>query len=353
MGYPAISSDVIADYNVGCEVLGSGGGGTPTPMSIALAELLNDGSLPLLDELPDDAQVCAVGAMGGPSVFAERLPSGAEYRVARDLLVRMGMPKPTLLLPVETAGMNGTYAAYIALLEGIPLFDGDLMGRALPKLEQTSLAAESSIGSAVLVTPSEEAIFVESDSTETIERIMRAALPACGGWGLFVTKPLSAAELTGRVVTGTVSRALGMGKALRRLPPWARGPQIATALAGKLLGSGTVEEVFRYPRKGAFAGGNLYLGDKESGSVIRIEYQNEYLMASVDGKATATCPDLLIVVDPRVRRLICPEEIRPRMEVAIVAVEGPSWWKSDPRRLERVSPRAFGIDQDPISWEVR
>jgi DUF917 family protein len=350
MGYPAISSDVIADYDVGCEVLGSGGGGTPMPMSIALTKLLADGSLPLLAELPADAQACAVGVMGGPSVFAERLPAGSEYRVARELLVRMGMPTPTVLLPVETAGMNGGYAAYIALSEGLPLFDGDLMGRALPKLEQTSLAAEGTVGSALLVPPSGEAIFVESDSTEAIERIMRAALPECGGWGLFVSRPIAAAELEKCVVPGTVSRALSMGRALRRLPPWARGPQIAAALAGKLLGSGTIEEVFRHPRKGAFAGGNLYLSDNETGSVVRIEYQNEYLMAVVNGEVVVTCPDLLIVVDPRVRRLISPEDIRPRMEVAVIAVAGPAWWKADPQRLRRVSPRAFGIDQDPIPW---
>jgi DUF917 family protein len=262
------------------------------------------------------------------------------------------MPTPTVLLPVETAGMNGAYAAYIALLEGIPLFDGDLMGRALPKLEQTSLAAESTIGAAILVPPSGEAIFVESDSTEAIERIMRAALPECGGWGLFVTRPFAAAELAERIVAGTVSRALSMGQALRRLPPWARGQQIAQALSGKLLGSGTIEEVFRHPRKGVFAGGNLYLSDNDTGSVIRIEYQNEYLLASVNGEVLVTCPDLLIVVDPRVRRLISPEEVRPRMEVAVIAVEGPAWWKADPGRLRRVSPRAFGIDQDPIPWEV-
>jgi DUF917 family protein len=352
MGCPVLSPEVIADFEVGCEVLGSGGGGAPIPISLALAQSLGQASLPLVGRLPDDAQVCAVGAMGGPSVFAERLPSGAEYGIARDLLVRLGMPVPTVLMPIETAGMNGAYAAFIAASEGLPLLDGDLMGRALPKLEQSTLAGAVPIGPGLLVPPTGEAVFVDAASAEAIERIMRAALLECGGWGLFVTRPYSAAELRGRAVLGTVSRAISLGQALRRLPPAARGPQIAQALDGKLLGSGTIEEVLRHPRQGVFAGGSLYLTDKESGAVIRLEYQNEYLLAAVDGEVVVTCPDLLVVVDPRVRRLISSEDARPKLEVAVVALEGPLWWKATPERLARVSPRAFGLDQDPIRWEA-
>ncbi|MDR1215010.1 MAG: DUF917 domain-containing protein [Propionibacteriaceae bacterium] len=350
MGYPALSLDALADYECGCEVLGSGGGGTPTPITAALTELLKTSHLPLLQSLPADAQVCAIGAMGGPSVFAERLPSGREFQVAKELLTRLGQPAPTVIVPMETAGMNGPYAAYLALVEHLPLFDADLMGRALPTIQQSTLASSPNFGPAALVTPSGEALLVDSPSAESVERIMRAALPACGGWGLLVTRPFGLDELRGHVVTGTVSRALSLGQALRRLPVWARGPQIAQALSGRWLGSGAIEQVLRHPRQGAFGGGNVYLTDSASGRIVRVEYQNEYLLATIDGQVAVTCPDLLIVVDPRLRRLIRPEELRPRLEVAVVALEGPLWWKRSPDRLDRVSPRAFGLDQDPIPW---
>jgi DUF917 family protein len=321
-------------------------------MSIVLADRLGAAGLPLLAELPPGAHFCAVGMMGGPSVFAERPPSGREFGIARDLLVRLGMPPPTVLLPIETAGVNGAYAALIAAGEGLPLFDGDLMGRALPRIEQTTSAEGIAFGPAVLVPPTGEAVFVDTASAAAIERIMRAALPECGGWGLFVTRPYSAEELAGRIVPGTISRAISLGQALRRLPPWARSRQIAEALQGRLLGSGTITEIIRRPRQGAFAGGSLYLADKESGAIIRLEYQNEYLLAAVDGRAVVTCPDLLIAADPRVRRLISPADARIGLEVAIIALAGPGWWKENPKRLALVSPRAFGIDQDPIPWEA-
>jgi DUF917 family protein len=226
------------------------------------------------------------------------------------------------------------------------------MGRAFPTLRQTSLATLAALGPAVLATPTGEAVLVESTAAASIERIMRAALPECGGWGLFVSRPFVADELRDRVVAGTASRALSLGQALRRLPPWARGPEIAQAINGRLLGGGAIVEVLRYQRRGAFAGGNFYLIDTATGAVVRVEYQNEYLLAAVDGEVTVSCPDLLIVVDPRLRRLIRPEDLRPRLEIAVVALEGPLWWKQTPERLSRVSPRAFGLDQDPIAWEV-
>jgi len=347
-----LSLDAIADYETGCQVLGSGGGGAPVPITIALAELLRSRSLPLLDTLADDAQISAVGAVGGPSVFAERLPSGNEYQVAEDLLVRIGMPAPTAIVSFETAGMNGAYAAWVAALEGLPLVDGDLMGRALPKLEQASLAVSTPISPAVLVSPTGDALLVESDSAESVERVVRAALPGFGGWGLFVTRPFRADELRGQIVTGTISRAVVLGRAVRRLPQLARGEEIARAVDGKLLGSGSVAEVLRHPRDGAFGSGSLYLIDTRSGSVVRVEYQNEYLLAAVDGRVVVTCPDLLVIVDPRLHRLISAEDVRPGMDVAVVAAEGPAWWKASAERLARVSPRAFGLAQDPIPWEA-
>jgi len=352
MGYPALRLEMLADYESGCEVLGSGGGGGPTPVMVALAGLLRDRELPLLAELPPDARVCAAGAMGGPSVFAERLPAGDEFAIAKRLLLRLGLPAPTVLMPVETAGLNGPYAAYLARVEGLPLFDADLMGRALPTLQQASLAVAAELGPVVLVAASGEALLADTRSADSAERILRAAVPECGGWGLFVTRPFAADELAGAVVPGTVSRAISLGQALRLLPPWARGPEIARAVDGRLLGSGAIAEVRRHPRRGAFGGGNMYLTDTAGGGVVRLEYQNEYLLAAVDGRVAVTCPDLLIVVDPRLRRLIPPEDLRPRLEVAVVALEGPRWWKETPERLARVSPRAFGLDQDPIPWEA-
>jgi len=350
MGYPALGLDMVADLEAGCEVLGSGGGGAPVAVALALAHMLKAGPLPLLDTLPHDARVSAVGAMGSPLVFAERLPCGDEYQAAKDLLRRSGAPAPTAIIPIEAAGINGAYAAYIAALEGLPLVDGDLMGRALPKLAQASLA-DTAIGPAVLVAPSGDALLLESASAESLERILRAVLPEFGGWGLLVTRPFDANELRGRIVAGTISRALSLGKTLRGLEASARGQQIADALHGRLLGSGTVEQVLRHPREGAFAGGSLYLADTATGSIVRVEYQNEYLLASVDGRVAATCPDLLIVVDPRLHRLIGTEDVRVHMELAVIALEGPAWWKEDPDRLARVSPRAFGLAQDPVGWK--
>ncbi|MDR1427929.1 MAG: DUF917 domain-containing protein [Bifidobacteriaceae bacterium] len=348
--YAALTAWNLPAFEIGAEILGSGGGGAPTAMALVLADLLRERDLPLIANAPDGTFASAIGAMGGPSIFAECLPSGEEYRTALGELEGLGLPRPEFVLCVEAAGMNGSYGAYLALHEGLGLLDGDLMGRALPRLEQTSLPSVPSMGPFVLVPPTGEVLLVDRAAPRGVERIMRAALPQCGGWGLFVTRPLSGPELGHCMIPGTVSRAIYLGVALRRTSAYARGPEMAEAIGGRLLGSGALEEIARYPSGGPNAGGNVHLRDTEGGFQVRLEFQNEYLLAAVDGEVVATCPDLLIVVDPRVRRFVRPEELRPRLDVAVIALPGPSWWKQTPARLGLVGPRAFGIEHDYVDW---
>lgn len=126
---------------------------------------------------------------------------------------------------------------------------------------------------------------------------------------------------------------------------------VAEALDGRLLGCGRVEEVARYGVQQAFGRGNLCVVDAESRAVIRIETENEYLMAMVDGEPVVSTPDLVCVLDRRTLQPIAVDTIRTGDEVLVLALPGPEWWRHD-ERLGHVGPRAFGLTCDPLLLEA-
>ena len=86
----------------------------------------------------------------------------------------------------------------------------------------------------------------------------------------------------------------------------------------------------------------------DAGAVLRLEAENEYLLALVDGLPVASCPDLLCVLDRRTAAPIAVDSLRVGDDVSVVVLPGPPWWRADPHRLAHVAPRAFGLDCDPV-----
>jgi DUF917 family protein len=78
-----------------------------------------------------------------------------------------------------------------------------------------------------------------------------------------------------------------------------------------------------------------------------MEAQNEYLLAFVDGRAVASTPDLLCVLDRRTCLPIAVDLLRTGDEVMVLALPGPSWWQEH-HLLRHVDPTAFGLDHEPV-----
>jgi DUF917 family protein len=85
--------------------------------------------------------------------------------------------------------------------------------------------------------------------------------------------------------------------------------------------------------------------------VVRIETENEYLLALVDGTPAVTTPDLLCLLDRRTLQPIAVDAIRTGDEVLVLALPGPTWWRHSDR-LPHVSPQAFGLTGAPQLLEA-
>ena len=88
-----------------------------------------------VDEVPADAVVVTAAMMGAPTVMVEKLPGIEEVaRPVLELSEHYGAPI-THIACAEVGGVNSTIPLVAAAALGLPLIDGDGMGRAFPELQ--------------------------------------------------------------------------------------------------------------------------------------------------------------------------------------------------------------------------
>jgi DUF917 family protein len=87
--------------------------------------------------------------------------------------------------------------------------------------------------------------------------------------------------------------------------------------------------------------------DDDTGSSMVLHFQNEHLVAERDGRAVATTPDLIIVLDQDTGEPVTTEGLRYGHRVSIVVAPCDERWHS-PEGIALVGPRYFGYDVDPV-----
>lgn len=332
----------------GADVLGSGGGGDARSAGLLFSHAVGSGAVPLLD--PDRATghaVSFVGMVGAVSAFTEELPGGEEFARAVRAVERWTGERATALASIEAAGLNGLTALATAVSADLPVVDVDLCGRALPRLEQFSLAVvDGALPPLALALPSGQVLVVEGGDGVRCERVVRAVLAAEGGWAAMATGPVHRAPWSGAGPVRSTRRCLQVGARLEALGTSATTEDVAVAAGGELLGAGRVVEVAR--RAGAgFGRGSACVRDQRTSALLRLEMENEYLVAFEDGAPVATTPDPLVVLERRSARVVACDRIRRGDDVMVLRLPAPSFW-SRPGRTHRVAPRAFGLDLDPV-----
>jgi N-methylhydantoinase A/oxoprolinase/acetone carboxylase beta subunit len=127
-----VSATDLKFLEIGCYILGCGGGGSPYATYLALLEQLRQGErLTIINpsSLPDNAVLPPIAAVGTPAVGLERISSDAVFHAIEKLEEVTGK-KASCLLACEIGGMNGLATLRWATKRycDIPAVDGDLMG---------------------------------------------------------------------------------------------------------------------------------------------------------------------------------------------------------------------------------
>jgi DUF917 family protein len=348
-----VSVSDLRPIATGAALLGTGGGGNPYLGLLRARELLRSGlRMQVLgpEELPDDALVVAAGGMGAPVVSWEKLPRGEEEADAvRALEEHLGR-KAEAIAPLEMGGSNSLVALAVGAQLGVPVLDGDGMGRAFPELQMVTYLIYGGSPSPAAVADEKGNCTVLSRVRDVyaLERIARAVTIEYGGHAGLAMCPMSGAEARASCVPGTLSLALRAGQAIEDARADGRDPveAVLEVTGGRRLFRGKLVDVERRLVSG-FARGRTTLEGlgTDEGERVVVEFQNENLIARRDGEFLAVVPDLIALVDLDSGEPLTVEVLRYGFRVDLLVLP-PSPVLTTPAALEFVGPRAFGYEVD-------
>ncbi|BBG02850.1 MULTISPECIES: DUF917 domain-containing protein [Pseudonocardia] len=335
----------------GLTLLGSGGGGDAGVYTHVLRSALRDRSVRLHSPAElGDAPVTPVGMLGGTRVLNEKLPSGRELADAVRALVRWTGVQPAAVMPLEAAGLNGVLPIPLACELGLPLVDADLMGRALPRVDQlTRIVSGGSVTPMALVEPVGRTVVVDGGDPVGTELTVRSFVAQAGGWAGTAMAAAPASDALHDACLGTLGRALRLGRAHAGLGDTPAPERVAAALEGFPAGAGRVVDVRRAP--GARFGRATVTVDGGGTGVLRVEAENEYLLVLTDGEPVAASPELIVLLHRRSAAPIATDAVRTGDDVLVLVLPAPPWWAARADAHRHVGPEAFGLGR-PVAPEA-
>ena len=338
----------------GCAVLGAGGGGdTYLTLLQALQATEDYGPVPLvdLDELPDDSLIMPCGGIGAPTVSIEKLENGDEGERLREELEFLTGRRVAALMAGEIGGGNGVLPIAWAAGMGLPLVDADGMGRAFPEVPQVTMQLAGIPASPAVMTDERGNLIVfQTISSDWMERLERAAAAEFGGAASSTEFSLTAAEARTATIHGSVSLAIRIGEAVTGAAGDPVAALIAEIGAFRLI-TGKVLDVERQTRSGFVRGSVVIEGlGADAGRLLRLELQNENLVALERGKVLASVPDLITVLDTETADAISTERLRYGQRVTVIGFPCDPVWRTD-RGIAATGPRMFGYDFDYVPVE--
>lgn len=328
-----------------------GGGGTGTELvePILRRALRESGPVQVVrpGELPPGSLAVPVGFVGSGTVMHEKPYEGGEIARAIQGVERHSGVAVQAVTGVAMTGIMAVVPVIAAAQLGLPLVDADGTGRGVTKLSQTTLTlAGIDLTPAVFTADKGSNLLVDGVDSADAESVIRLSMPAMGGWAGMAWRPLSMTEIDEGMLVGSYSRAVEMGRLLEDRDR----EGLAGGYGARTLFEGKVVEVPRRHFGQSTTGTVVVEHAEQSDRALRIEMQNEYLVALEDGRIKACVPDLICVLEQETGRCLTAERVRYGLWVEVLAIPCDAKWRSA-AGLDLLGPRAFGYDMDYVPLE--
>ncbi|MGD0550461.1 MAG: DUF917 domain-containing protein, partial [Candidatus Bathyarchaeia archaeon] len=354
------SKDAIEDLVVGTTILGTGGGGSPQAGIEVLESDLKAGRrlrIVSLDEIPDESLLVSpyyIGSVAPDVRPSKKVTIADPFAVALESVERYFGRKVAATAATELGGGNTAAALHVASQLGIPMVDGDLLGRAGPELHQsTTHIFGASMAPSAVVSETGTVIFIERYADiDDYESLARYVAVLAGGHAAVIDTPLTKSTAAKILIKGSISRSIALGKAVRQALQDRRDAveAVRNLLDGWLVFRGTVKKYEWRNEKGFLFGDVTLSGDKEwQGQSLRSWIKNEHIFAWLGSKPIVMPPDLIMFLDPSGHG-ITNDALKLGLEVSVVAAKAPEVWRT-PKGLGFFGPRHFGFDFDYVPVE--
>lgn len=345
-----IDEEAIENISVGAAFLGTGGGGDPyVGKMMALSAVKEYGPVSLIDpnEAVDDGIYLPSASMGAPSILIEKYPAGDEFiRSFEKLSKYLNVDEIAGTFPMEAGGVNSMIPIAVAAQTGLPVVDGDGMGRAFPELQMTTFHLGGVPVSPMTMTDEKGnlAIYETIDNIWS-ERIARAVTSEMGGSTLVSLYPCNGKQLKENAIPHIMTLSENIGKIIRSGKDTQKTlDQLLEVTNGYELMTGKVIDISRSVHNGfnygeaKIEGLEHFLNQKMS-----VHFQNENLIATRNGEVVATTPDLIIMVDLDSLEPATTESLKYGKRVRVIGMPSDKRWRTD-KGIETVGPQYFGYE---------
>jgi uncharacterized protein len=353
-----IGLEHIADLARGAALLGCGGGGDPYIGSLMLRQAIKDyGPIEVIDVtvLGDADFVVPFAMMGAPTVMVEKFPNGGEMVGALRAIERVRHEKARAILCAEIGGINALIPLVLAARTGLPVVDGDGMGRAFPQLQMVTYHILGVPAAPMAMTDEYgNSVLFECAKSVDVERLARHLVVAMGGSSAVCLFPMHGDDAKRSMVRGTISLAIGLGATIREARRREGDPFTAileflrtTAYYQqcRVLFEGKTVDLLR-ETKGGFAVGRAIIEGTAScaGRTLEVQFQNEHLIAREGGKIRTIVPDLIAILDSASAEPITTEGLKYGQRVKVLGISAAPIMRS-PAALDVFGPQAFGLGE--------
>lgn len=352
-----IDEQAIADIAIGASFLGTGGGGDPhIGMLMAQQAVREYGPVTLLDpdEIPDDALILPMGMTGAPTVLVEKPPSGKEGARVFEMMESYLGKKAFGIIPYEVGGVNSMIPLAIAASMGLPLINADGMGRAFPEAQLTTFALDGIKASPlVLVDERGNSVIVNAVDSKWTERIGRNVTVQMGGAVTNSKYPLLGKEVRQSAIAGTLDLSENIGRLIRKSNENKKNTvqELLDFTGGFKLFHGKVIDINRKTESGFGKGITKIMGLQEyQDQILHLHFQNEFLLAEIDGQPKCITPDLICLVDAETGIPITAESLRYGVRCVIMGIPCHPKWRTE-KGIQTAGPGYFGFQTDYVPVE--
>jgi uncharacterized protein len=353
---------------LGSGILGTGGGGNSYYGQLVASQILGDDSaVRVIDvtEMDPDSFAISSAAIGAPLVCLEKPPSLRALKLGLDSVAAVLTRRVGAFVTAEIGGLQCMFPLMLAAQTGIPLLDGDGIGRALPEIQMCTFMIYGTTPGLPLALSGDSGLLLDAraqnhEGTHNesagepsgigVERRLRKICSDNGGL-IYMTTTFDHESLMRTLIRGSIALALALGRAVESARSETRDPIAAIVETGqgkRFIGGKIVDVERRF--RGGHDWGNVRLEgvDADKERTAQIAFKNEYLILKLNGEVALTVPDLITLVETDTGAPVTTEILRPGLRVTVIGLPCSPLMKTA-QALKAVGPQAFGYELPYIS----
>jgi DUF917 family protein len=239
-------------------------------------------------------------------------------------------------------------------MTGVPVVDGDGIGRAVPRTEMCTFSIYGCPATpGVVIDELGNSVVIRTVDDLTAEAVLRSIVVALGASLFGAFYPMTGAQVKRVAVRDTLSLTQNIGKCIRTARE-ASGDVFEQLLKfmnerpggySRLLFDGKIIDITRETRDGWHWGRVTLAPLTPSDERFTVDLQNEFTVAKLNGRTVTVMPDLISILDRESAEPITAERLAYGQRVKVLGTRADSLLRT-PQALAVIGPRAFGLDEE-------